>query len=263
MRKYMAVLRGTAMVGMVYRFGYFFAIFGNLLYIGIVYYLWRSIYQGRDTLRGLTFNETMVYIALGSTVFFLLKTYADWTIHYEIREGLIASYLIKPMDFQMYALFAVIGSTVMNIFAISVPTVLFMVFVLKVSFATGIGLALFPLSFIFALIISFCIDFFVGLMGFYSESVWGISSVKEIILTVFSGALVPLQFFPEGIRNVLLWLPFQAVFHTPLMMVTKPESGLSTFIPMLAVQAFWAISLFVLARLFYNQAIKVLRISGG
>jgi mannose-1-phosphate guanylyltransferase/mannose-6-phosphate isomerase len=34
----MAVLRGTAMVGMIYRFGYFFAIFGNLLYIGIVYY---------------------------------------------------------------------------------------------------------------------------------------------------------------------------------------------------------------------------------
>lgn len=263
MRKYMAILRGTAMVGMVYRFGYFFAIIGNLLYIGIVYYLWKSIYQGRESLRGLTFNETMIYIALGSTVFFLLKTYSDWIIHYEIREGIIASYLIKPMDFQMYALFAVLGSTVMNIFAISIPTILFMVFVLKISFATGIGLLLFPLSFIFALVISFCIDFFVGLMGFYSESVWGISSVKEIILMFFSGALVPLQFFPEAVRNVLFWLPFQAVFHTPLMMVTKPDSGLSTFIPMLAVQAFWTIALIVLTRLFYNQAIKVLRISGG
>lgn len=263
MRKYFAVVRGTAMVGMIYRFGYFFAIFGNLLYIGIVYYLWRSIYQGRDTLRGLTFNETMIYIALGSTVFFLLKTYADWTIHYEIREGLIASYLIKPMDFQLYALSAVLGSTVMNLFAITLPTILFMILVLKVSFATGIGLALFPVSFMFALVISFCIDFFVGLMGFYSESVWGLSSVKEIILMFFSGALIPLQFFPEGVRNILFWLPFQAVFHTPLMMVTKPDSGLGTFLPMLAVQAFWAITLIVLSRLFYNQAIKVLRISGG
>jgi ABC-2 type transport system permease protein len=138
-----------------------------------------------------------------------------------------------------------------------------MIFVLKISFASGLGLVLFPLSFIFAIVISFCIDFFVGLMGFYSESVWGISSVKEIILTVLSGALIPLQFFPEGIRNVLLWLPFQAVFHTPLMLVTKPAMGLSTFIPMLAVQAFWTFALIILTRMFYNQAIKVLRISGG
>jgi len=263
MRRYLAVLRGTAMVGLVYRFGYFFAILGNLLYIGIVYFLWRSIYQGRDTLRGLTFNETMVYIALGSTIFFLLKTYSDWIIHFEIREGIIATYLIKPMDFQTYALFAVLGSTIMNIFAISIPTVLFMIFVLKVSFATGIGLALFPLSFIFALVISFCIDFFVGLMGFYSESVWGISYVKEVILMFSSGALIPLQFFPDGIREILLWLPFQAVFHTPLMMVTKPKLELDTFIPMLGIQAFWAIALIILTRLFYHQAIKVLRISGG
>ncbi len=263
MRRYLAVMRGTIMVGMMYRFGFLLAIIGNLLYIGIVYFLWRSIYQGRDTLRGLTLNETLIYVALGSTIFFLLKTYADWIIHNEIREGIIASYLIKPMDFQLYALFAVIGSTVMNFAAITIPTLLFMIFGLKITFTSGAGLLLFPLSFVFALVISFCIDFFVGLMGFYSESVWGISSVKEIILTVLSGALVPLQFFPEAIRNILLWLPFQAVFHTPLMMVTKPELGLDTFLPMLAVQAFWAIALFILTRMFYNQAIKVLRISGG
>jgi ABC-type uncharacterized transport system permease subunit len=32
---------------------------------------------------------------------------------------------------------------------------------------------------------------------------------------------------------------------------------------MLGVQFFWVIALFTLTRLFYNQAIKVLRISGG
>lgn len=263
MGRYLAVLRGTVMVSLAYRFGYFFAILGNLLYIGIVYFLWRSIYQGRETLRGLTFNETMVYIALGSTIFFLLKTYADWIIHFEIREGIIATYLIKPMDFQLYALFAVLGSTIMNIVALTIPTLLFMLFFLKVTFATGLGLALFPLSFVFALIISFCIDFFVGLTGFYSESVWGISYVKEVILMIASGALIPLQFFPEGIRNILFWLPFQAVYHTPLMMIIKPESGLQTFMPMLGVQAFWAVALMILTRMFYNQAVKVLRISGG
>jgi ABC-2 type transport system permease protein len=114
-----------------------------------------------------------------------------------------------------------------------------------------------------AFMISFYIDYYVGLLGFYSESVWGLSTVKEIIVTVFSGALIPLQFFPESMQKVLIWLPFQAIYHTPLMMVTQPDRGWDVFIPMLLVQLFWVISLFIATRLFYNRAIKVLRVSGG
>jgi ABC-2 type transport system permease protein len=100
-------------------------------------------------------------------------------------------------------------------------------------------------------------------MAFYSESVWGLSITKEILVTVFSGALIPLQFFPDAIRNILLWLPFQAIYHTPIMMLTKADQGWDIFLPMLLVQLLWAITLFLLTRLFYNQAIKVLRIAGG
>jgi ABC-2 type transport system permease protein len=127
----------------------------------------------------------------------------------------------------------------------------------------GVGLLLFPISLLLAFLISFSIDYFIGLLAFYSESIWGVSITKEIIVTVLSGALIPLQFFPDAIQNVLYWLPFQAIYHTPLMMITRPGQGLQVFLPMLLVQVVWAITLFVLARLFYNQAIKVLRIAGG
>jgi len=62
---------------------------------------------------------------------------------------------------------------------------------------------------------------------------------------------------------VLLVLPFQAIYYTPLMMVTKPDLGGETFLQMLAVQLIWVLILFAATRLFYNQAIKVLRVSGG
>jgi ABC-2 type transport system permease protein len=202
-------------------------------------------------------------VALGSAIFILLKTYADWIIHYEIREGAIATYLTKPMDFQLYALFANLGSLLMNLTAITLPTLLVMVFIFKANFSFGIGLFLFPISLLLAFLISFSIDYFIGLLGFYSESVWGFSITKEIIVTVFSGALIPLQFFPDAIQRVLYWLPFQAIYHTPLMMITRPEQSLEVFAPMLAIQLAWAIFLFLLARLFFNQAIKVLRIAGG
>jgi viologen exporter family transport system permease protein len=263
MRSYLPIARGSYMIGLVYRFGFLFTIVGNVVYLGVAYYLWRSIYSYSDTIRGLTFNETFLYVGLGSAIFILLKTYADWFIHYEIREGIIANYLTKPLDFQLYNLFANLGSLLMNLTAITIPTVLLLAFVFKVKVAFGPGLFLFPIGLLLAFLISFSIDYSIGLMGFYSESVWGLSTTKEIIVSVFSGALIPLQFFPAAMQKVLFWLPFQAIYHTPIMMLTKPDQGLNVFLPMMAVQLAWAVALFIGARLFYNQAIKVLRIAGG
>jgi ABC-type uncharacterized transport system permease subunit len=58
-------------------------------------------------------------------------------------------------------------------------------------------------------------------------------------------------------------LPFQAIYHTPLMMITLPDQGWDVFGPMILTQIFWIAALFLLTRLYYNQAVKVLRISGG
>lgn len=263
MKKYFPIARGTYMIGLVYRFGFLFTILGNIIYLGVAYYLWKSIYRYSDEIRGLTFNEAFLYVGLGSAIFVLLKTYADWIIHYEIREGTIAVYLTKPIDFQLYALSANFGSLLMGLTAVSIPTALILVFVFKVKVAFGIGIFLFPISLLLAFLISFSIDYFVGIMAFYSESVWGLSITKEIIVTVFSGALIPLQFFPDAIRNVLFWLPFQAIYHTPIMMLTKANQGLDVFLPMLLIQFIWAVALFILARMFFNQAVKVFRIAGG
>jgi len=263
MRKYLPIIRGTYMIGLVYRFGFLFTILGNIVYLGVAYYLWKSIYRYSDTIRGLTFDEAFLYVGLGSAIFILLKTYADWIIHYEIREGMIAVYLTKPIDFQLYALAANFGSLLMALTAVTLPTVLILTLIFKVKVALGIGLLLFPLSLLLAFLISFSIDYFVGIMAFYSESVWGLSITKEVVVTVFSGALIPLQFFPDAIQKILFWLPFQAIYHTPIMMITRADQGLDVFLPMLLIQMIWALTLFLLTRLFYNQAIKVLRIAGG
>ena len=263
LRSYLAVLRGSFMVGLVYRFSFIFTILSNFIYMGVAYFLWHSIYAGADTLRGLTFNETFLYVALGSAFFILLKTYADWQISYEIREGIIATYLIKPVDFQLYALTMSVGAGLLTLAIITLPTVIMLTLVFRVPILAGPGLAFFPLSLALAFLISFNFDFLVGVFGFYSESVWGTSITKEIIITVCSGALIPLQFFPDAIRKVLLALPFPAMYYSPLMMITRPNQGWEAYLPVLGMQLFWAVVTFILSRLFYNQAVKVLRVAGG
>lgn len=263
MRGYNAVARGVFQTGVVYRFGFIFTILSNVVYIGIVYYLWSSIFAARETLRGLTFDETFLYVALGSSFFILLKTYTDWYMSYDIREGTIVQQLIKPIDYQAYQFFFSLGYLFINFIGTTLPTVLLLMLVFKVKVASGVGLFLFPVSLFLAYVVSFTIDYFVGLLAFYTESTWGLVSTKEIIVTVLSGALIPLQFFPEAIGRVLNWLPFRAIYHIPLMMVTRPADSLSAHASMLGVQLAWAVILLLATRLFYNQAVKVLRIGGG
>lgn len=263
MSRYLAVTRGGFMLGIVYRFTFIFTLLGNIVYLGVAYYLWRSIFTHADVIRGMTFNETFLYVGLGSSVFVLLKTYTDWFIHGDIREGTIANYLIKPVEVGTYYMFSSLGLFLFNAVVITIPTFLLLAFVFKVQFTIGPGLIVFPISILLAYLITFYLDYFIGLFGFYTESVWGLTTTKEIIISVFSGALIPLQFFPDAIQKVLFWLPFQAMFHTPITMITRPNQSWDVFIPMLGVQVFWVIAIYIAAKLFYNQAVKVLRISGG
>jgi len=46
-------------------------------------------------------------------------------------------------------------------------------------------------------------------------------------------------------------------------MVTRPDQDAAVFLQMLAVQAAWAAATYVVSRMLYNQAVKVLRVAGG
>ncbi|MBN1440443.1 MAG: ABC-2 family transporter protein [Anaerolineales bacterium] len=262
MRGYLAYLRGAMMVGVVYRAGFLFIVIGNVLYMIIAYFLWRSIYGTNAVLHGLTFDQAILYVALGSTVFLLLKTYADYGMAGDIRSGAIAIFLTKPVDYQFYTLAVNLGFTSTTMISVTIPTVLLMI-LLRISIPLGWGLLFFPLSLALAFVINFNFDYIIGLMSFYTEAIWGMSTTKEIIIAVLSGALLPLQFFPEAVQRVLMWLPFQAIYFTPLMMVTRPDQELAVFLRMIAVQAFWLGATYALTRLVYTRAVKVLRVAGG
>jgi ABC-2 type transport system permease protein len=256
-------MRGAFLAGMAYRSGFIFTILNNLAYMTIAFFLWQSIYQDREILKGLTFNQTFLYITVASSIFVLLKTYTDWEISYQITQGSIIMSLVKPINFQWFMMAGSAGFALMNLISVTIPSILFLVFVFKIPINTGLGFLFFPVALVFSFLLNNTFDYIIGLTSFYTESIWGISSTKEIIIAFLSGSLIPLQFFPETFQNILRFLPFQAMYHLPLMMLTEPDQEPITFFAMLGVQIFWIAVVFIFARLFYKRAIKVLRVSGG
>jgi ABC-2 type transport system permease protein len=263
MRAYLALTWAVYKVWNAYRFSAVFTLAANLLYMVVIYFLWRSIYGGAGTLRGMSFNQAFVYLTLAGSIFNMLKTWTDWSISRDILNGRIVIDLIRPLDYQLQMLFSTVGSVLFNLAVIGVPSVALLVLAFGAQITPGIGLLFFPAALVFAFLLSFLLDYIVGLTSFYTESLWGISMTKEIIVSVFSGALVPLQFFPELAQALLRLLPFQAIYHIPLSMVVTPDLGAGAYLSLLGTQLFWVAALFAFSRLFYARASRVLFINGG
>ncbi|MBN1310219.1 MAG: ABC-2 family transporter protein [Anaerolineae bacterium] len=263
MRRYLALTKCAFLTGMVWRAHFIFTLISNLAYIVILYFLWKSIYGVSQTLNGMTFNQVFVYMTVTSSIFVLFKTWLEWQVSRDIISGAITTQLTKPLDHQLMVLSHAFGRTLNNALVITLPALAVLFGIFRASIPVGWNVLFFCLSLPLACLLSLVIDYIIGLTSFYTESLWGISTTKEIIVLVLSGGLVPLGFFPEVMRNILSYLPFQAIYHTPASILTDASLSLADYTSMLGVQAAWVIVLLVISRLFFSQAVKAVTINGG
>jgi ABC-2 type transport system permease protein len=263
MKPYIGMTKGILISWIIYRFTFFFNLLGNLLYMALIFSLWKSIYGATAIIRGMTFNQTFIYLALAGSLFIVFSPGTDWFISSKIIDGSLIMDLLKPLDFQYMTLARTVGSGLFNILVITVPSLLVLFLAFRAEMKVGIGLLFFPVGFIMAFLISFAIDFAIGLSSFYTDAIWGISLSKNVIINLLSGALIPMQFFPETVQNLLKLLPFQAIYNVPLMMITSPDLDVSAYWQALAVQVFWVLLLFAFSRWFYHRCFKKLTVSGG
>lgn len=264
MKKYLTISKAIQMQSMSFRFHFIFTSFGNLFYIILIYFLWRAIYSSSgEMIKGMTFNDTFLYLALATSIFGLFQTWTEWNISRSIGSGMIVMDFIKPVDYQLYMLANRVGFVITNLISISLPALILVVVVFKARINLGINIPFFILSIIFAFLISFNIDFIIGMISFYTESIWGISITKEAIVLLLSGAIIPLPFFPDMLRGVVEKLPFQAIFHIPLNILINDQLNLKELSGLILNQILWVVVMFLISRLFFRVASKVITVNGG
>ncbi|MDP4181711.1 MAG: ABC-2 family transporter protein [Bacillota bacterium] len=264
MKKYFTITKKVFRIITVFRFNFIFSIIGNLLYIIILYFLWGAIYSsGAKKLNGMTFNQVFVYLSLASTIFMLFSTYLEWGMSREVIEGSIVMHFVKPVDLQMYKLFESLGFVLINFVTVTLPSILMILVVFRPQMPLGINLIFFPLSLILAYFIMFNIDFFVGLLCFYNESTWGMSSAKDSIVMLLSGAVIPISFFPGTLKTIVNFLPFQAVYNIPLDTLVSYNLNINDYLRNIVLQLVWVVILFIVNRLFFRKAVKVVTVNGG
>ena len=264
-KKYLSLIRGSILEGLAFRTSMLVSIVSNILYLIIIYFLWKAIFasSATETVNGMTFYDTMIYLVLASAMFQFMDTFVVWTIGRDYQTGQIVEYLIKPIDYQAYIFYAGIGNCIVAFVITFLPTFLIVYFVTHGSIILGANLIYFMISIFFSIMVNYYVDFFVGTICLYTQSVWGVNIMKEVVVGLLSGATIPLAFFPEKFRYLIELLPFQAIYHSPLKILTDKSMSEFDYIRMLLMQLFWIMVTYTISRLFWKKSIRKIVINGG
>ena len=130
-------------------------LFGNLIYLALVYFLWKAIYEssGADVVNGMTFYDTMIYLILATAIFNLLEMFIVWDMSRAIQSGEIIMHLLKPMPFRLYTFWSYSGAHVNNFFLAFLPTFVIVAVITNGAIPLGWNLLWFMVSLILALVV--------------------------------------------------------------------------------------------------------------
>jgi ABC-2 type transport system permease protein len=85
---------------------------------------------------------------------------------------------------------------------------------------------------------------------------------RDAAMLVFSGSMIPLWFFPQWLFNIAKFLPFQAIFHTPLSMLIGKLEGRAA-LEALFIQIAWLLIFLSISYIVWKKAKKRVVVNGG
>ncbi len=261
MKRYLTLTRAGVLEALQFRLSMLIMVAGNLLYLIVVYFLWKSIYAsaGTEIVNGMTFTDTLIYLVLATALFNFMEMYTVWEIGRNIQTGKIVLDLLKPMDYRRYLFWSFSGSFVTQFFFTFLPTFIVVCAVTKGAIPMGINMLYFAVSVVMAVMINYSVDFIVGTICLYTESIWGVNIMKQVVVLLLSGATVPIAFFPEPLKTVVYYLPFQSIYNAPLTLLLNSGQVLET----LGIQLFWCAFMTIISRLFWRVSLRQITVNGG
>ena len=104
LRRYFSMTRAGMLEQLQFRLGSVTTIAGNLIYLVLIYFLWKSIFAsaGTDVVSGMTFSGTLIYLVLASALFSFMEMYLVWYMGRDIQSGKIVLDLIKPIRYRSF-----------------------------------------------------------------------------------------------------------------------------------------------------------------
>lgn len=241
-----------------------FAGFGlNLIPLASLVFLWKSAFQGNQQVAGVTQDQMVAYsiLAVALKDVFYFKT--QESILAGVQTGQIAIDFLRPYNVLCRYLSEDIATSFTSVLRRFVPLLLFSaIFITMPLPSSASAAALFLLSCVLSYAILWSLSALTGLIAFWAMEVGNLGMVKDALVRILSGSIVPLWFFPEPARKIFDLLPFRYTFQTPLGIFIG-KTGFSQALQEMMIQVGWATALGISVFLVWHLARRRLMIQGG
>jgi ABC-2 type transport system permease protein len=247
---------------LVYRVDFAFRVLGILLKVYLLKTIWTAVYAGRSMVDGVELRELIAFITLAQFQVWVMYPVIAEYLQDQVQSGKIALDLARPAPFLGQLLAHQVGRTLAYLqFVLPALPFAFMLgaFVPPVSLFAGL-LYLFSLG--LGYLVSVLLGMLIGLASFWAMRIWGVIDIYSFTNQFFSGALVPLWFFPAWLRQMADLLPFQAQAFIPLAIYTGQVRE-HEVAAALGIQTAWVVLLFMLVWIVWRRAMRRVVVQGG
>jgi ABC-2 type transport system permease protein len=176
----------------------------------------------------------------------------------QINNGTLSNFLIRPISYMKYWFARDLGDKAMNL-VFSVVEITLLIIIFKPNLFIQNQPQYIAIAFVSALIsmtMYFYFNYLLGLLGFWSNEIWGPRFIFWILLNFFAGSLFPLDILPNTIFNILKFLPFTYLLYFPLK-IYLGQLETYAIIEGLIISILWTFILYFVVKLTWNKGLKV------
>ena len=227
-----------------------------LVFFAIKYNLWNSIYSthSHDVIKGYSLSQMIEY-QFWILIFelFVRSHFFSQNLSTDIRLGKISAFLLYPFGFINYQLSLFLSDKLIQFF----------IGMFSLLLAVTFGWVQIPSVYIlfkagvFILIVStfwFFAQTLIGFVAFWLEETWSINISIRFISAFLSGAIVPLDLYPEIFSKILLWTPFPYLTYIPVK-ILMGETVNITF--SLCILLAWLLLLFFCVQWVWKKGLRL------
>ena len=237
-------------------------IFTNTIFGFIQAYVLLAVYRHRSAVGGYDARDTVTYVWLAQAMLMTVFIFGWQELALRIRDGSIATDLVRPLNPQRYWLAFDLGRAPYHFLYRGVPPFVLGALVFEMHYPSMLDAAAFAFSVVLAVVVSLGFRFLYNSAAFWLLDVRGVLTVSITLSLFFSGTVLPIAFFPSWLATVARALPFASIMQTPIDLWLGKRHGLA-LAGVLSLQVFWALALLGLGRLVLRAGTGKLVVQGG
>jgi ABC-2 type transport system permease protein len=244
-----------------YRMEVFTNVGSLVLRVYLLRSLWTALYAQNVAPAGIPLHAMITYATVALLMSLVLEIDGTRAIREKVREGTIATDLMKPISLPLYFFSDGFGQTAFGAL-LMVPSLLFALLLVHVDVPQAGTLALFALSFALGYAVNFFLNFLMNSVAFWTLETFAIQLMVRWVSDLLSGQILPLSFFPGALGRIVSSLPFASIYSTPLRIYIG-QIPANEIAPALAAQALWLAAFGVLSTIVWRLAERRVVVQGG